>query len=136
MPDLKNYRLLISYSWKHDAEYTTIVNWLNNESYFQWSNHSVTKDEPIDWCSKKELKEQLTRQIQGCNAIIIVSGMYINYSEWIDYEIKEALRMNKTIIGIKPRGNEKIPSIISENCDELVNWNSNSLIAAIRSNAK
>lgn len=135
MPELKNYRLLISHSWKYSTQYETIVGWLNSTSYFKWSNHSVSADNPLDTKTKKELKEQLTQQMRGCNAIIVVSGMYASYSEWIDYEIDEAIRMNKPIIGIKPWGSERIPKKISDNATTLVGWNSASLISAIRNYA-
>ena len=47
MPELKNYRLLISHSWKYSTQYDTIVNWLNLASNFKWSNHSVSADDPF-----------------------------------------------------------------------------------------
>ena len=74
----------------------------------------------------------LTKQISPSNIVIIISGMYFNYSSWMDYEIDEAIRMGKTIIGLKPWGNEKIPKKIQDNATEMVNWQSNSLIEAIK----
>jgi len=132
MPTLKNYRLLISHSWQYSNHYETIVSWLNGASNFQWSNHSVSADNPLDTSTKRELKTRLTNQISGCHAVIIVAGMYASYSEWIDYEIDEALRMGKPIIGIKPWGNQVMPKKISDNATVLVNWNSSSLVSAIR----
>ena len=135
MPELKNYRLLISHSWKYSTQYDTIVNWLNLASNFKWSNHSVSADDTFSTKTKIALKEQLTQQMRGCNAIIVVSGMYVGYSEWIDYEINEAIRMNKPIIAIKPWGNERIPLKIRNNATLIVGWNSMSLISAIRNYA-
>lgn len=132
---LKNYRLLISHSWKYSTQYQTIVGWLDSTLYFKWSNHSVSADNPLNTKIKKELKEQLTQQMRGCSAIIVVTGMYASYSEWIDYEIDEAIRMNKPIIGIKPWGNERVPKKISDNTTTLVGWNSASLISAVRNYA-
>lgn len=135
MPYLKNYRLLISHSWSYSQHYDTVKKWLDNSNYFKWSNHSVSADRPLDTTSDKELKDRLTRQISGCSAVIVVSGMYSHYSKWIDYEIDEALRMNKPIIGLKPWGSERIPTKISENATILIGWNSNSLINAVRNYA-
>lgn len=135
MPYLKNYRLLISHSWSYSNQYDTIVSWLDNTSYFRWSNHSVSGNNPFDTTTKLELKRKLTNQISGCNAIIVVSGMYASYSEWIDYEINEAVRMGKPIIGIRPWGCERTPSKISDNATVLVGWNSSSLISAVRNYA-
>lgn len=132
MPYLKNYHLLISHSWRYSHQYETIVNWLNGSPYFKWSNHSVSADNPFNTESDSGLQDRLTRQIQGCSAIIVVSGMYTSYSKWINYEINEARRMNKPIIGIKPWGNERVPVKIQEDSTALVNWNSNSLISAVR----
>ena len=135
MPELKNYRLLISHSWKYSTQYDTILEWLNTASNFKWSNHSVSADNPFNTKTKTALKEQLTQQIRGCNAIIVVSRMYTLYSEWIDYEINEAIRMNKPIIAIKPWGNERVPLKIQNNATVLVGWNSASLISTIRNYA-
>ena len=63
--------------------------------------------------------------------MIILSGMYAIYSEWINTEMDIALKYNKPIIGIKPRGNVNTPMFISNNA-YMVNWNSQSLFDAIR----
>ena len=132
MPTLKNYRLLISHSWRYNNEYETVVNWLNINSNFTWSNHSISADNPKDARTEKEIKEAITNQINGCSAVVVISGLYAKYSKWIDWEISEAKRLSKPIIGLKPWGQEKIPTNISENAIEMVGWNSSSLIQSIR----
>lgn len=74
--------------------------------------------------------------MNGCHAVIIISGMYATYSKWIDYEIDEAIRLDKPIIALKPWGHERIPLKISNNADVLVNWNGESLCRAVRDYAK
>lgn len=135
MPYLKNYRLLISHSWSYQGHYETVKGWLNSSSLFKWSNHSISADNPFNSSTDKELKEKLTRQISGCSAVIVVAGMYSNYSKWIDYEIDEAVRMNKPIIALKPWGSERTPSKIQTNATVLINWSSAGLLSAVRSYA-
>ncbi len=135
MPYLKNYRLLISHSWNYANQYDTIVFWLNESNYFKWSNHSISCDRPIEQTTEYELKQKLTSQIKGCSAIIVISGMYVSYSKWIDYEIGEASRMGKPIICVRPRGNEKVPKVILDNATVLVGWNCKSLVDAVRIHA-
>ena len=84
---------------------------------------------------RNKCKQELSQQIRGCNAVIVVAGMYTLYSEWINYEIDEALRMKKPIIGIKPWGNQRIPEKIQQNATVLVGWNSSSLVSAVRNYA-
>ncbi|WP_227665274.1 TIR domain-containing protein [Magnetococcus marinus] len=58
--------------------------------------------------------------------------MYTAHSIWIDYEIDEALRMKKNIIGVKPWGNQIMPRKIKSNSNIMVGWNSASVIDAVR----
>lgn len=136
MPQLKNYRLLISHAWSYSGHYIRIKNWLDHGAYFKWSNHSISADSPVKTATDQELKTKLTQQISGCSAIIVVAGMYANYSQWIDYEIAEALRLNKPIIGLRPWGSEKTPAKIKNNATVLVNWNAASLVNAVRNYAR
>ncbi|MFV0347101.1 MAG: TIR domain-containing protein [Halodesulfovibrio sp.] len=132
MPSLRTRRLFISHAWRYDDDYRTIVNWLDGASNFEWENYSVPSHDGCEETSTAGLKRCLTRQINPTQCIIIIAGMYAAYSEWIDYEIDEAVRLNKIIIGVRPRGNERIPLKITNNARQIVNWNSASLISAIR----
>ena len=74
----------------------------------------------------------MTRQINPAQGIIILAGMYAAHSDWIQYEINEAVRLGKTIIGVRPWGQERVPTIVSDNAKVMVNWNSTSIIKAVR----
>jgi len=87
---------------------------------------------PLDVNSKKELKEKLKNRISNCSCIIVLSGMYVAYSEWIDYEIDTAKELGKPIIGVKPWGQERIPSKVQNDSTVLVGWNSSSVVNAVR----
>ncbi len=136
MPPLRTYRLFISHSWKYSDEYVRFVNLLNNAKYFRWTNYSCPEHDPaIDpttQVGKRKLTEALRNQIRPVHCVIILSGMYINYSYWIQKEIDIALEYEKPIIGVKPWGRQKIPTIIQEIADEIVGWNTDSIIDAIR----
>lgn len=127
----KTYYLFISHSWDYSEHYDKIKQWLN-EDKISWQDYSVPVDNPIDTNKKKELKEKLTSKINLSSAVIVVSAMYAAYSEWIDYEIDEAIRMNKVIIGVKPWGQERVPVKIQDNATIMVGWNKKSVIDAIK----
>ena len=129
---LRNYHILISHSWDYSEHYETICEWLDKAKYFKWSNYSVPLSNPIDVHSKKELKEKLKDRISKCSCIIVLTGMYVDYSEWIDYEMEVAQAYEKPIIGVKPWGQERIPSKITELADIIVGWNSESVVNAVR----
>ena len=135
MPTLRDCHIMISHSWDYSIQYETVKTWLNNSSYFYWTNYSVSLSKPIDAKSKKELQDKIRNRISLCSCVIILSGMYVAYSEWIDFEIDTAISMGKPIIGVKPWGQERIPTKVSDNADVMVGWNSGSIVDAVRNYA-
>ena len=125
------YHVFISHAWKYNSHYETVAEWLRQSS-LQISNYSVPRDNPFCPRSTSQLKQAITAQMRPASCVIIISGMYAAHSDWIDYEISEALRMEKYIIGIRPWGQERVPTIIQQNADIMVGWNASSLINAIR----
>lgn len=135
MPKLKTYKLMISHSWKYDEQYKKVVGWLEDANDFDMQNYSVCCDNPLDTTTDSELEDALTTRVKECNCIIVLAGMYANYSKWMDFEIDKAVEYGKPIVGVKPWGNERVPAKISENADEIVNWQSSSVVQAVRDNA-
>lgn len=127
----KTYNLFISHAWKYDADYCTVVSWLD-DSDIKYKNYSVPSHDPLDANNTKKLKEELTGQISPSSVVIVISGMYAAYSQWIDYEIDEAIRMNKTILGLEPWGSERIPRKIQDCATEMIRWQRKLLIDAIK----
>ena len=118
MPELRNYHILISHSWKYDEQYKTIVSWLDSALYFWWSNYSVSCDNPFNTRSDLMLRLKLREQISHCSCLLVLSGMYACYSEWIHFEIECAKEFGKPIIAVMPWGQERTPQFIQENADQ------------------
>lgn len=133
MPQLKNRMIFISHAWAYSDHYSTIVKWFNDEPNFSWSNCSVPSHDALTDKTSRGLREGITRQITPAQVVLLLGGMYAAHSDWIDYEISEATRMGKTMIGIRPWGQERIPvSIQNASICDPVGWNRASVIDAIR----
>jgi len=132
MPTLKTRSLFISHAWNYDAHYERVVEWFNNAPNFYWKNYSVPQYNACSQTTTAGLMTCLTNQMSPTQGIIILSGMYAAHSGWIDYEINEAIRMNKTIIGVRPWGQERTPVKVQNAAHVMVNWNSASIIQAVR----
>ena len=136
MPTLKTYDLFISHAWRYNGDYYRLEKMLNEASYFYWRNYSVPEHDPkIDPNSevgKKKLYDELKKQIRPVNCVIILAGMYAYYSYWINKEIEIALKYNKPILAVKPWGQERVPQAIQDVADEIVGWNTSTIIDAIR----
>lgn len=132
MPELKTRMLFISHAWQYDDAYLTLVKWFNEEPNFSWKNCSIPSTDALLDKTTAGLAAGITRQINPAQGVLIIAGMYAAHSGWIDYEIGEAQRLGKTIIGVRPRGQERMPVKVQEAAHALVNWNSDSVIATVR----
>ena len=133
MPTLKNYRLFISHSWTYGSQYERLVELLKEYPYFQWSNHSVPKDDPIHNAKNaSELKEAIRRQMQGVNCVVILAGVYSTYSKWINIEIGLAKEMGKPIVAVEYWAAERTSQVVKNNADIVVRWNASSVVEAVR----
>lgn len=66
----------------------------------------------------------------GC--VLILAGVYSTYSKWINREIKIAKSMGKPIIAIEPWGSERTSQVVKDAADDIVKWQSASVVNAIR----
>lgn len=132
MPDLKTRMLFISHAWQYHEAYTRLVGWFNDAPNFSWKNCSIPSTDALPDKTTSGLAAGITRQINPAQGVLIIAGMYAAHSGWIDYEISEAVRMGKTIIGVRPWGQERTPVKVQDAAHVMVNWNSQSIINAVR----
>lgn len=132
MPPLKTYDLFISHAWKYTDEYYRLVNLLNRAPYFKWRNYSVPQHDPLTINSSRRLAAALDKQVRPANAVLVVSGMYVHYRDWIKFEVELAQHYNKPIIGIRPWGAQRIPKEVQDASTIMVGWNTDSIVKAIR----
>lgn len=132
----KTYNIFISHSWEYSDAYDLLCKMLNEKIYFFYNNHSVPKDDPIHTNgTDKELKIAITNKMSNCHIVLIMAGKYSTYSKWINKEIdiaKNDFLRAKPIVGIKPWANKQISSVVKDNADVIVGWNTNSIIQAIK----
>jgi hypothetical protein len=136
MPVLKTYDLFISHAWRYNESYYRLVNLLIAAPNFYFRNYSVPKHDPVldpdDEGDRKKLLDELFGQVKPVNCVLIISGMYVNYSYWIQAEIEIAKYYSKPIVGIFSWAQVRTPKAVSDVANEMVGWSTNSIISAIR----
>ncbi|MBT9809740.1 molecular chaperone Tir [Enterocloster citroniae] len=132
----KTYNLFISHSWAYTDAYEKLVGLLDNAVDFEYKNYSVPKNDPIHNAKNdKELKAAIKNQMQSASVVLILAGVYSSYSKWIDIEIELAqsgFTNAKKIIAIEPWGSEKTSRKVKNAADEIVKWQTSSIVAAIK----
>jgi len=77
------------------------------------------------------LQDAISNKIDRSHVVVIPSGMYATYSNWIQKEINGAKQYNKPILAVNPWGQLKKAGVVLNNSDDGVGWNKQSLINAI-----
>ena len=133
---MKTYNIFISHSWSYSDAYEKLIALLKKRPYFSFRDYSVPRDDPIHNApTSRELYQAIKRQMTPCHIVLILAGVYATYSTWIDREIRIAkteFQYPKPIIAIRPWAQRKISRIVAENADEIVGWNTDSIVNAIR----
>ena len=135
---MKRYHIFISHAWRYSSHYYKVVDWLNEaqkDGLLTWSNYSVPEHDPLvdpnSTTGKKKLQGAIDNQIAPASIVLVLSGMYAAYSDWIEYEVLKSIDYGKYIIGIRPWGQERTPRIVSDYADVMVGWNKSSIVNAV-----
>ncbi len=133
---MKTYNLFISHSWSYSQQYSNLESLLDARGYFAYRNYSVPQNDPVHNANNDDqLRQAILNQMRPCHVIVILAGVYATYSKWINIEIdlaKSGFSTEKPILAVKPWGNTNVSSVVQDAADEIVGWNTESVVAAIR----
>jgi hypothetical protein len=130
LPALRTYFLFICHDWEYSDDHYRICQFLDNSLNFSWKNLSVPEHDPLD--TDEMLQKNLRDQIRPADVVLVMAGMYTARSVWMDWEMAFGRRIGKSIIGVKPWGNIQVPVVVQNNANEIIGWNSESIVRAIR----
>lgn len=139
MPELRWYYLFISHAWAHNENYYRLEGFLNAAPNFLYKNYSVPTHDPLinpgTKVGQNRLYELLAAQIRPVQCVLVIAGMYAAHRYWIDKDIAIAQMLNKPIIGVIPWGQERIPQAVQFAAREMIGWNTDSIVSAVRRTA-
>lgn len=135
MPRLRLYDLFISHAWAYREEYGRLVDMLDSVPNFSWRNLSVPAHDPLDGGTDVRLRRALSEQVRRAHAVLAVGGVNATHSPWIGEELDIAASYAKPVIGVVPRGNQRVSSVVQRYSVEWVRWSAHSIVNAIRAHA-
>ncbi len=132
---MKHYNIFISHSWAYGDAYDKLIKMLDADPRFNYKDYSVPKDDPIHNApNSSALSQAIQNQMRFCDVIIILAGVYSTYSDWINKEIALAKGFTtpKPILAIEPWASEKTSTVVKNNANKIVKWNTSSIVDGIR----
>lgn len=125
------HKLFVSHSWSRDDELSNLTNLLNARGYYNFEFTEFRKHNSVDSINTEYIKKRIRENILDSNVVLAIAAVSSSYSDWIEYELRKAKEYGVKIIGIKPYGNSYVSSVVSEYAEEIVNWNTESIVSAI-----
>lgn len=134
----RQIHVFISHAWSYSEHYETLENWIFQEKWnvgpasLDFRDFSIPRSNPIhNATSSKALQDAIFNQISRSHVVVIPSGMYASYSNWIQKEIDGSKAYNKPIVAVNPWGQQRKAGVVLSNADIGVGWNKQPLIDAI-----
>lgn len=126
------YNLYISHSFEHADRYDRLVEFIRNED-LPVVNLSVPIDRQL-FGDMTEVQRGIAERIRWSNRVLVLITDNAHESPCMDFEIRVARALGKTIIGVYPHGENEgpIPEILSGACYRMVGWRRGSLAKAIQ----
>ena len=131
----KTYRIFISHSWDHVDALKRLRKLLENRGSFKVEFTEASPENPIMSVKNKDIRMELRHRIEQSDIVLGIAGMYASYSDWMKWELNRAIEKNVPIIGVVPWGQINISRVVLDRAEEIVRWNTESIVAAIRRNA-
>ena len=79
---------------------------------------------PVNSENPDYIRAQIRDQMKGTSCVVVLLGKRTAQSEWVDFEIREALREGKGVLGIrlKDAGDVTIPPALQEAKAKVIDW--------------
>ena len=134
----KRRHVFVSHHHKDDAAVTRLMA-LVKRRHYEFRNSSI-RAKPANrerlekgLVSDEKIRRLLRMKISWAGSVIVLIGKQTHSRKWVNWEIQEAYRQGKRIVGVFDYGgtNANIPEAFKQYGSALVAWNADSIIDAI-----
>lgn len=95
---------------------------------------SINSDKPNDAKDPDYIKREILRpQIDWASTVVVYVSPDTKDSDWVNWEVEEAHRLDKRIVGVWERGASEceLPEALDKYADAVVGWHGESIVDAI-----
>ena len=134
----KRRHIFISHHHADDAEVNKLTSLLSQNGH-DIRNSSI-RAKPANQrrldkglVSDETIRRLLRRKISWAGTVVVLIGKETHSRPWVNWEIEQANKQGKRIVGVYIRGGTEIdkPAALEKYASSIVSWNSKSIIAAI-----
>jgi hypothetical protein len=136
MPKQKN--VFISHHHGDDWHVDTFQNMLGRAEYHV--RNSSVRMKPANerrveegQVSDRTIKRLLRMKMRWASTVVVLIGPKTHTRPWVNWEIQQAQKLGKHIIGVYLRGGTEanVPEALDDYGQAIVNWNTKSIVGAV-----
>jgi hypothetical protein len=135
MSEQNPIRIFVTHMFAEHPDYARVFDYLESVSNFFYVNCSDIEAMPPSG-GKEAIRASLRDQIRAAEVVILITSMYSENRDLIDFQINTAKAAEIAVVGIEPFGGGKVPEIVAAMCDEVVGWNDRMMVDAVRRQAR
>lgn len=131
--------VFISHHHKDDKSVTDFTNLLAGKDYNIRNSSIRVNEKNKDRLEKKQiprktLERLLSMKMKWAGTVVVLIGSQTHSREWVNWEIEQAAKQGKRIIGVFERGGKdaNIPENLEKFGDGIVGWKSEKIINALK----
>ena len=128
----KQKNVFISHYGKDDEKVQSLKKLLKKHNY-TLRNSSIDSTKENEASNTDYIKKLLREGIEWAGCLLVLIGKETHTRSWVNWEIEEANRQEKRIIGvyIYEESDSKLPKSFEKYGNALIGWNSDKIISAI-----
>lgn len=135
----KRRHVFISHHHADDASVDSMTRLLGRKG-FEIRNSSIRTNKPKNkervekgLVSDETIRRLLRIKMAWASTVVVIIGKQTHSREWVNWEIEQAVKKGKKIVGVHERGGTdyEVPPALADHATTIVNWSSDSIIGAI-----
>ena len=136
MSESNPIRLFVSHLYAPDEAYFRVFEYLESAINFYYKNCS-TPDKPPRSMERESLKEDLRKQINEAEIVLILTDLHARDPILIEFQALYTKANEKPVLVMEPFGTGKpVPKELRELADEVIGWNTRDMSDKIRQQAR
>lgn len=136
MSESNPIRVFATHNFQRSDDYLRIFEFLESVDRFYYLNVSKPENLPLTG-GQQAMRDELIDQIKASEAVFVLTGLYDEDPDLVNFMMDAADANGKKMIAIRPfGGSEKIPQAVSGRVAEVITWNDREMVDALRQHGR
>lgn len=136
MSESNPIRLYVVHGWIVDDDYSRVIEYAETAENFYYLSLSKP-DAPIPGGDGTAARRTaIVETLRNTECVVCSAGAWERYQDWARYTVERAKEMELPVVAIEHFGPREMDIRLKGHADEIVGWDSRSIVDAIRRQAR